>query len=256
MHLTSDAFAFTLNGQDLEFAVQSGRLERQARLRRKGGKGFNLRGVEPPANASCGRDAEHPDSLLAVSHRRGEPDLIAGPQKAAEIVLRPRHDPHAHRLVAHQDARRGTGGPETKLPGRTIQGQQCPVHSQKQTGVLGDRGNRRVWIGLAGNGEAHVVDGPQDGISRLQDGVSTAEVARQAIDLAEGEPRTCPHHGGDDGDYQQSVEGERQEGIESRVAQSLDRADEEDGGDNEEPAADDSTTVGSAHPFEGHYAPA
>ncbi len=100
-----------------------------------------------------------------------------------------------------------------------------------------DRGDRLVGIGLAGDGKANVVDGPEHDVARLQSGVAHAKIACQSINPAERVPRAGSNNRGHDRQHEQGVKRKRQEGIGGRVAQNLDRTDEDDGGDYCQPAA-------------------
>ena len=98
--------------------------------------------------------------------------------------------------------------------------------------MVDDRGDGRVRIGPAGDGDADVVQGLQHGIARLEHGVALAKIERQPIDLAERVVRPRAHDDGHNREHEQCVEGKWQEGVEGRIAEGLNGPDEQDGGED------------------------
>ena len=266
VHLAGYPLPLALDGQDLELIAKTDRLQCQANLGGQRRQGFHLDGVESAAAPGGDGHPEHSYPLFAVADRCGNGDLVARSQIAAQVVLLGLHG-SASRLVANEDAGGGARGPETEFARGPVESQQRTIDSKQSSAMLDDRGDCLIGIGLAGDGDAHVVNGPQHRITRLQDRVPLAQVRGKPIDLAEAEESSRGHDGSHDRDHEERVERERQDRIEGRVAQPLDETDEKDCGGDKEPAtairhktpswsgAVPSPARSETHPFRQYYAP-
>ncbi len=231
VHVPGDPLTLALDGQLLQLVLKAGGLDRQTHLSREGGQRFHLGGLE--ARRRLRGQGQRPDPPVAVLDRGGGDDLEPGLEEAIELVVVGRRlagpGPLDHTL------RRVYRTQPQKAVGR-VEGHESGVHAQQPARVLDDDLDRVLGIGLAGDRHADVVHGSKGRISRLQRGVPLEQIPAESVDAAERQPgRSADDRRNDHGD-EQGAPGALDGGVEGRVDQGLDDADECYGGDNGQPA--------------------